>query len=178
MTTQNHLYVPLEIAKLLKEKGFDEPCMSFYGRVCRYTDCTKTYPIIHDFTFHHQNEDIPIAHKTEILRQPYNVEKYGGNPVLLTEEVKNTNITLAPTIQEVVQWLYEKYNLFITVTPNRNGNTFTVDIFKLDKTDNEWYDINDGTELVYSGETVFEKDFTNPIDAYNDAIDYVLEKII
>lgn len=107
MTTQ----VSFKLAKLLKEKGFDN---YHEGTIC---------------------------------------SGYSGKKI---EE----NIILSPTIAEVVMWLHNKHNIWISVYKYKDHAA----------------DVNDN--IVFRGHYTKFKDFNSPTEAYEAAINYVLTKLI
>ena len=83
-------YVSFEIAKLLKEKGFDETCRAFWkewnGEIS-LCGCNSS----HTFEYCHNT-----------MLENYN-------------DSEETNIT-APTLQMAMKWLREVHNLFIFIS--------------------------------------------------------------
>lgn len=75
----------------------------------------------------------------------------------------------APTIGEVVMWLYEKYNIWIESQHCGTFNEFTFKISKLNKKNikKEPHYVND-----------FGKGFNSPIEAYEKAIEHALNNLI
>jgi hypothetical protein len=83
-------YVSFEIAKLLKEKGFDETCRAFWKVWDKHTtlcDCSPS----HMFEYCHNS-----------MLEQYN------------DDDEELNIA-APTLQMAMKWLRKKYNLHITL---------------------------------------------------------------
>ena len=85
-------YVSFEIAKLLKEKGFDHICLMWY------IDSPNT-----------------ISEKTGKPIPPYftSLTDEDGNYYYNTE--RETFEYSAPTLQMTMKWLREKYNIYIAV---------------------------------------------------------------
>lgn len=110
-------HIEFELAKLLKEKGFDKPVYQYY-----------------------RDEE-----KIVILSSPNNANQHGGGFVS------------APTIAQVVMWLYEKHGVWIEVRKSYLLHQF-VAVTK-----------NPRIELS-------SKD--SPTEAYEAAIKYCLENII
>ena len=82
-------YISFETAKLLKEKGFDETCRAFWKKwngEINLCDCNPS----HTFEY---------CHNTML-------ERYNDSEEL--------NIA-APTLQSVMKWLREVYNIFIAI---------------------------------------------------------------
>jgi hypothetical protein len=135
--------VSFEIAKLLKEKGFDKPCLQAYrvwrGNI-RKTDKTPL-------------EEIGVEY------EPY-MRGYNASVTYYTQSESHT---VAPTIAEVVMWLYEKHGIWIVILP----------------------ELLNGTEIRYYP-SVFEQGigedlesyFNSPTEAYEAAIEYVLKNLL
>lgn len=87
--------VSFELAKLLKEKGFDEPCSHAYKEV-----------------------ENPVLYIHQDKKYNNSFEKEWQNTVRKNSHMKNAAINRysAPTIAEVVMWLCEEYGVWITVT--------------------------------------------------------------
>ena len=85
--------VKFEIAKLLKEKGFEEISSNFY-----------TNPRCKMFGIDEHGRYYPIKNKAKSLW-------ISGNAATLDSK----HVYYAPTISEVVMWLYEKHGIWITV---------------------------------------------------------------
>jgi hypothetical protein len=90
--------VDFSTAKLLKEKGFDEPCSHYY---------------INDFqNFKHDGK----LYKTSLPND------WDNNNIL--QFVKRTNqphLCNTPTISESIMWLYEKHGIWIVAWRNLNS---------------------------------------------------------
>ena len=122
--------VSFEIAKLLKEKGFNEECYSYY---------------------------VPEVHQ-KVCYQEYGGEKFDMNKV---HTAFGKECFSAPTIAEVVMWLYEKHGIWITVTSISQES---------------WQ-----CHMTKKGDSLgkcYLEDFYNPTEAYEAAITYVLTKLI
>lgn len=114
-----------EIAKLLKEKGFDEQSLTIY-----------------------QDGEILFLKSTI------------SNSQFLTSR----NYT-APTISEVVMWLYEKHGIWVTVRINASDKTFQ-------------YSIHNVNTMKGSLDNIECAGFILPTEAYTAAIKYTLENLI
>ena len=128
-------HVDFENAKLLKEKGFDEPCYSYF------TWMTK-----------------------EIVQG----NAYEDNRNSKFEAIKESNVTVlvsAPTIAEVVMWLYEKHGIWIFVDFGLGWEGFTIPC---------GYTGNATTENLHWN----DNKFNSPTEAYLQAINYCLTKLI
>lgn len=84
-----NLFVPYEIAKTLKEKGFDKPCLAYYGK-------TKFKTGI----FLHTKRQLPNSLKFDTI-------------------INSTELTIvaAPIYQQVVDWFIEKHKISIHIHP-------------------------------------------------------------
>lgn len=131
--------VSFEIAKLLKEKGFEEISSNFY-----------TNPRCKMFGIDEHGRYYPIKNKAKSLW-------ISGNAVTLDSK----HVYYAPTIAEIVMWLYEKYGIWIssTVVCNR----FRYEIVPLDRQE----------KFEYSS-----FDYNSPTEAYEAAIEYTLKNLI
>ena len=124
--------VNFELAKLLKEKGFDEDCYRTYsnGKI-------SPFPLL---------------------------ENMGGEPILnpLDYKWKNSliheSVISAPTIAEVVMWLYEKNRIWIYVSIDNEKHI-------------NWHIISGNYSQIDVG-------FKTPTEAYEAAIEYVLTNLI
>ena len=85
--------VDFDVAKLLKEKEFEQETLHFY-----------TKPNSKMFGIDEHGRAYKIKNSTKELY------KCGENVTL-----NSTSVIFAPTIAEVVMWLYEKHNLWISV---------------------------------------------------------------
>ena len=114
--------VKFKLGKLLKEKGFDNPCENRYNELGELT-----------------------ATKLGMNMQPNNYsDSYS-----------------APTIAEVVMWLYEKHGVWITVTSISQES---------------WQ-----CHMTKKGDSLgkcYLEDFDSPTEAYESAIEYVLNNLI
>jgi hypothetical protein len=114
--------VSCPIAKLLREKGFDEPTFGFYS---------------------------------------YSLNKYDTYSQLIRVNLLSDNYA-APTIAEVVMWLYEKHGIWISVKKDyHNGALLGFE---------SMIDENDG--FIDCGT------FDTLIEAYEAAFEYALNKLI
>jgi len=125
--------VSYAIAKLLKEKGFDDECKYYYDEN-------------EELTFH-------IGYIGDIWK---NSEIKDGLPY--TKE--NSPCISAPTIADVVMWLYEKHGIWIEIIET---DLFQKYFFQLKR--------KDGTRLK-------DGDFDTPSESYEAAFEYALNKLI
>ena len=116
--------VKFEIAKLLREKGYNEKCKLLY-KDGELINC-KPYNVVDNKTF------------------------------------QSTRYYIAPTIAEVVMWLYEKHNIWISVDPENDKDT--------------WFH----TISYNKSETIFGNynTYNSPTEAYEAAIEYTLNNLL
>lgn len=149
-------FVTFEIAKKLKEKGFNVPCIYAYceqGGWNKYTQ--KREPI------------------TYILRtdgNPFGTYYTGNNWNKKYETNKNKIQCSAPTISQVLKWLREVHNVYIDISIY----IITKDILK--------YNINvyhnkNRKDLMYSG-IHLTKECSKYEEACEVALEYVLDNLI
>ena len=130
------------IAKLLKEKEFNEP----------------SSVIVTNKNKHHL---VSGTEHTLINGMVFTTAKNKGLP---------DHICSAPTISDVVMWLYEKYGIWIQVCISRYGK-FYCNIFKKELTK--------CLDIPISWETQVQlNDFNSQTEAYEVAFEYTLNKWI
>lgn len=145
--------VSFEIAKLLKEKGFDEQCDYYYEHAI-----TEAY-----------NEQDGYS-------GPFGWEKgetnYQSGFHINNSKYDSSNeawlLCSAPTIAEVVMWLYEKHGIWVRVEPDWDGD-FWVQI--------KSREIPDARIGKWQVVTAFAP-YKSPTEAYEKAIEYCLNKLI
>lgn len=120
--------VNFELAKLLKEKGFDVPCIQCYAG-------------------------------ERLINKKTGGDIFTGVYRLCTKSKFHKRYYLAPTISEVVMWLYEKHNIWIEVVHRTLWG----------------FSIRNVKEGVFELERL---ECNSPTEAYLEAIEYTLEKII
>jgi hypothetical protein len=121
--------VSFEIAKLLKEKGFDEEC-----RLCVEDGDERPLPFNCGNTIHRNS-----------LHSYYS----------------------APTIAEVIMWLYEKHGIWIVCSQILDIEMATAEIYWF------WVAVKESEEIAYQ-----YFDFKSPTEAYEAAIEYTLNNLI
>lgn len=145
-------HVNFKIAKLLKNKGFDEQCKYCYERALT----TQIDP--------ESNEPSgPFGwEKGETnLQSGFFVNNYDG----IDFSNDNWYICSAPTIAQVVMWLYEKHGIWIEVkSPDCKDINWYFSIHKPYKFGNHY----NGKEIYYN----------SPTEAYSAAIEYCLTKLL
>ena len=113
--------VSFPLAKLLKEKGFDEPC-----KLCVEDGDERPLPFNCGNTIHRNS------------LHPY----YS-----------------APTIADVVMWLYKKHGIWISVDPENDTNT--------------WFHT-----ITHGNSTTVFGDYSSLTEAYEKGIEHILNEMI
>ena len=149
--------VSFPIAKLLKEKGFDESTESNWWILAK--DHSENY-----------NKKLPVDEsKIFFTKNSYELE-------LKTQIDENTehnvyHVLKAPTIADVVMWLYEKHGIWIVVNPHKGENDLGKPFMEFDP--EVWSFTNEcvfhNTGLLY---------YNSPTEAYEAAIEYTLKNLI
>lgn len=139
--------VSFDLAKLLKEKGFDRSSHSFY------VIDESEYGEIGEFITN-PNDNYPTLDDNSLF----------------------DTLASAPTIADVVMWLYEKNGIWVLVDWSQTKWCFSI------------IDIKEETVKKVSGERWKERssgvylktllDFNSPTEAYEAAIEYCLTKLI
>ena len=81
----------------------------------------------------------------------------------------------APTQELAMRWLRNEHKTHIVVNPNPTNPLFYLNIYKL--YGDEWVPADCDTSMVYSGESIEEKNFKTYEEAAEAAIKYCLEKL-
>lgn len=157
--------VNFEIAKLLKEKGFDEFCSHAYKEF--------ESPVL----YIHQDKKYNNSFKKEwqnIVRK---------NSTMDNALIKRYS---APTISEVVMWLYEKHGIWVFILPqDRSSVDFRVKTsifpslplfimivkYEQDLSMIEVLNSSNSNSKMYLH-------FDEPTEAYESAIKYILNKLL
>lgn len=140
--------VNFELAKLLKEKGFNLKVINFYN----YDKLSTPF-----------DKDRQVDGLIN-----YNPINWNGT--------KN-HYTSAPTIAEVIMWLYEKHGIWIAVDWMRRVKPYNSKFYchlrgiNKDLNSDNFISINDTLKAGY-------KVFNSPTEAYESAIEYVLNNLI
>lgn len=140
--------VSFEIAKLVKEHGFklEDP---------GYEDHKYSFYAIKDFD-NDWRDSFSKRREGELL------DGYYLAP--LTEERKNV-VIVAPTIADVITWLYEKHGIWVWIQPYKDHSA----------DNNEPYSAQ--MNVWKNGVTV-SKEFNTPTEAYLAAIEHTLNNLI
>lgn len=138
--------VNFELAKLLKEKGFNLKIINFYNY--------EKLSLISD-----KNRQIDGLVN-------YNPINWNG--------IKD-HYTSAPTIAEVVMWLYEKHGIWISVVCDCYGILWYANLSVA--SEKNWDNIDLRHEII-SASKKFPNEHNSPAEAYEAAIRYVLSNLI
>ena len=141
--------VSFELAKLLKEKGFDIPTQRYYEHALTSKKDSETNDYTGSFGWKKGETN---------LSSGYFKNNYG----MADLSDKNWYMCSAPTIAEVVMWLYEKHQIWIE-TP------FWDSKFRIKVVDIK-------NETVLKG--IDFNQFNTPTEAYEEAIKYTLKNLI
>ena len=144
--------INFELAKLLKEKGFNIPTREFWykkkSNSKEYCTTGIEYDSDRDCIWDWNNNS------GNGIASPYPNREYKYQ-------------YSAPTIAEVVMWLYEKHGVWISVI---DKNT--------DQTEWEFQTSKKGIGLVFSSGQYPLKFYNSPTEAYEAAIEYCLTNLI
>ena len=149
--------VEFSTAKLLKEKGFDNECEYFYSKYGAFTYLKphREYEHLHSYS-----ERLVMYYDGKYDWNSLDVDE--GMIALKTAFSESDGYVncecSAPTITEVIMWLYEKHGIWIVAFPTEQDWTF--DIFK-------------GLDCVKS-----ESFFNSPTESHEAAIEYALNNLI
>jgi hypothetical protein len=143
-----------EIAKLIKEKGFDNKCIYY-------------------FVYTHYGNHIPIDKRdldTPIYSTPLQINNWNSSSL----SGEGTVYIAAPTIAEVVCWIYDNYQIWITAHPEYcNGSLKWIFNFQfLNDNERTWGE----QERAYK--IFFEDTYKSKEEAYEVCIKYVLNNLI
>lgn len=151
--------VSFEIAKLLKEKEYGEPVKMFYELALK---SRKDKQDGYGGPFGYKKGELN-------LQDGFFVNNSNSSDV----SNKSWYLCAAPTIAEVVMWLYEKYGIWI------NAN---VSAFSINTVTGEGEIFLDYTIYSPEGLYIHEEDenkvFNSPTEAYEAAIKYTLNNLI
>ena len=152
--------VSFELAKLLKEKGFDNVCYSYYENERLYKGPFGTTII--------NSEYGSKSSVKEILNSDFELKCY---------KIRKKEYLAAPTISDIVIWLYEKYKIWINVSGDCDYK------FRFEIHTWNWYENEKSHRLshIVLGESFWDtssKPFTSPTEAYEAAIEYTLKNLI
>ena len=134
--------VKFELAKLLKEKGFDKITTSAYHK-------NSAELVFTDWNNIESNDDI-------LIPESFNTDK-------------DSWLISAPTIADVVMWLYEKHNIWIYVDSHEFGKWCYN--FKFNRPNKLHPHITENGQFGLD-------DYNSPTEAYEAAIEYTLKNLI
>lgn len=153
--------VKFEVAKLLKEKSWTNPTLHYYFEddvfVQNELRCINGMDYGSEYT-------VEFSQLMENWNDDYLTKKNGDRCFGCSKDKGYFETFSAPTIAEVVVWLYEKHGIYIWVEQCENSNKF------------QWfnrYDTSSGKCKDYD-----EKFYTLPTEAYEAAIEYTLTKLL
>ena len=144
--------VNFELAKLLKERGYDQDGFNIawyneLGRMNGRTDINKdgrTFSEVYPNEESFYGSAIKPEHKKE-----FKIESF-----------------TAPTIADVIMWIYEKHNIWVVVNvgkPHNCGIMMYANVIKF------------GLHHKCKYKTIL---YNTPLEAYSDAIQYVLKDLL
>ena len=153
--------VSFELAKLLKEKGFSWECSQFY---CKTKNDKKFY--LTTGTEYESDRD---------CIWDWNLN--GGKSGTLTKTIPYPNDTnaiyySAPTIAEVVMWLYEKHGIWVRVSSFELG-VFYPDVFNFRKKGNTAF--SKDVHILFAPHEMKSK---SPKEAYEIGIKHTLKNLL
>lgn len=138
--------VSFEISKLLKEKGFDEPTNRYYENALTSRKDPETNDFKGSFGWRKDETNLQSGY-------------FKNNYDMADLSSKNWYMCSAPTIAEVIMWLYETHEIWISV----------------DRHFDKFISKNNGVLITFYGNR--KSYFDTPTEAYSSAIEYCLTKI-
>lgn len=156
-------FVPFEIAKNLKEKGFKEKCLTYY-------DVIDNVGLLYNTQY---TDDLSPCQYTDLL-QSHNTD------VAAYQSDDSEYCVDAPTIPQVIKWLIEEKQLYIDVGIYQDSSC-DADGCTIEKWCFWSYDIQNtlNGDLIYDFANTFD---TIEFETYEEAalhgINYVLDNLI
>ena len=142
--------VSFKLAKLIKEKGFDKETLSYYFEDGEF----KQNQIRDTYGYYGEEYTVEYSELLENWNDKGLTKKSGDRCFGCNKSGGYFETFSAPTIAEVVMWLYKKHGFWINVYQNSEGSlNFEVD--------------------SYGGFL-----YKSPKEAYETAIEYTLNKLI
>lgn len=138
--------VSFPLAKLLKEKGFDVPTNKYHEHALTSKKDSETNDYTGAFGWKKGETN---------LQDGYCKNNHGMSDF----SNENWYMCSAPTISDVVMWLYKKYNIWISVDPEIDTNTW-------------FHTITHGKSISAFG------NYSSPIEAYEKGIEHILNDMI
>lgn len=150
--------VNFEIAKLLKEKKFNSNTLCFYFEdgEFRQNEINDTYG---DYGAEYTVE---YSELTDNWNSDWVIKKDGSRCFGCNKDRGYFETFSAPTITEVIMWLYEKHGIWIGVEP-RNEAKWKFNIY---------------TKTVTTTNNIALAEHNSPTEAYSAAILYTLNNLI
>lgn len=161
-----HKFVSYQVAELLKQKGFNELVLYYY-----WEKDEKLYPSNHIINTGFSEA---VFAELEFFYQNFNDGRYMdalGNPCMhCNEHVDFFNCFSAPTIDQVIHWLYQNHDIFINISIGQ-GSLFSANVLEKE--------IVPGREVSFrwsarKGFFSFEK----VEDLYNFAFCHILQEML
>ena len=148
--------VKFEIAKLLKEKRFDIPTKKYYEYALK-SKKDKENGYSGSFGWKKGELNLQSDYFQNNSKSDFTSEMW--------------YMCSSPTIAEVVMWLYEKHGIWIVINPHKGEDDLGKPFMEFDP--EVWSFTNKcilhNTKLLY---------FNSPIEAYEAAIEYVLNNLV
>ncbi len=154
----NTSVINFEIAKLLKEKRWNKPTLHFF-----FEDGVLIENSYKDTTGmdYGKEFEVEFSELTDNWNDGWIMKKDGSMCSGCNKSNGYLDIYSAPTISDVVMWLYEKHGIWIYPFRHDFNNEF---YWHIDTPDED--------------EFTSDMNFNSPTEAYEAAIKYCLEKII
>ena len=149
--------VNFELAKLLKEKSFNIPTRNYYEHALTSKKDKETNDYKGAFGWKKGETN---------LHSGYFINRGKDSDF----SNKNWFMCSAPTISEVVMWLYEKHGIWVNVNVTRYGKFWCNIIVK-----ESCKDLKNPFTWEFTNQL---NDFNSPTEAYQSAIEYVLKNLI
>lgn len=157
--------VSIPIANLLKEKSFDRPVHQYYQFIRDLSSKKdKTWQLINSsFLVRESDASMFPDEGKNGIEMSYRIVSAYSDRIFRDYNFKTSeDFISAPTIAEVVMWLYEKHGIWIEVSYMDDVLSFGFNICTLETNtveDEQWK-------------------FTSPTEAYSSAIEYTLKNLI
>jgi hypothetical protein len=158
--------ITFETAKLAKEKGFDLPCHSYYFEDGEF----KEFKINGTYGYYGDEYTVSRNEFYTNWNDKWKTTKKGDRCFGCDKEPKYLETFSAPTIAEVVMWLYEKHGIWVQVSMSKYGKLYS-NILKKESTKNLQNPIAWEMQVQLN-------DFNSPTEAYEAAIQYTLNNLI
>jgi hypothetical protein len=162
--------VNFEIAKLLKEKRWNKPTLHFFFEDGVLIENSYNDTIGMDYG---KEFEVEFSELTDNWNDGWIMKKDGSMCSGCNKSNGYLDIYSAPTIAEVVMWLYETHGIWARVECHSKESWSTILI-----------NVEDGNYKVhpsYVSQKFIEKNnrlFTSPTEAYEAAIEYCLTNLI